>query len=172
MSTSLYDMSVGSYLQIVEAAGKVMSKGADYCAEQGIDPAELVATSLYENMAPLHFQAVCVAHHSLGAIKGLQAGEFAPPSGYGEMDYAGLQGLLTATHEELAGLDADGINGLSGGKVTFKIGGNEIPFTVENFILSFSLPNFYFHATTLYDILRHRGVPLGKMDFLGSLKIG
>ena len=172
MSMSLYEVSVGSYLQIVAAAKNVMQKGADYCTEQDIATDELVAMSLYENMAPLHFQAVCVAHHSLGAIKGLQTGEFAPPNGYGEMDYAGLQGLLAATHDELAALDAGAIDALSDGKVTFKIGGNEIPFSAENFILSFSLPNFYFHATTLYDILRHKGVPLGKMDFLGSLKIG
>jgi len=172
MSTSLYDMSVGTYLQIVQGAQKVMQKGADHFAAQGIDTAEVVATSLFADMAPLHFQAVCVAHHSMGAVKALQNGEFAPPSGYGEMDYAGLQGLLAATGEELAGLDADAVNALSGGKVVFKMGGNEIPFSTENFILSFSLPNFYFHATTLYDILRLKGVPLGKIDFLGPLKIG
>lgn len=172
MTTALYDLSVGSYLQIVEAAANVMQKGADYCTEQGIDLNEVVAARLREDMAPLHFQAVCVAHHSMGAIKGIQAGEFAPPSGYGEMDYAGLQGLLVETSDYLKGLDTDSINGLSGGRLVFKIGGNEIPFSVENFVLSFSLPNFYFHATTLYDILRQQGVPLGKMDFLGALKIG
>lgn len=172
MSTALYDLSVGSYLQIVDAASSVMQKGADYCSEQGTDLNDVVATSLHADMAPLHFQAVCVAHHSMGAIKGLQAGEFAPPSGYGEMDYAGLQGLLGDTSAYLKGLEADAINSLSGGKLVFKIGGNEIPFSVENFVLTFSLPNFYFHATTLYDILRQQGVPLGKMDFLGALKIG
>jgi len=172
MTTALYDLSVGSYTQIVEAAGNVMQKGADYCSEQGIDPNEVVSARLHEDMAPLHFQAVCVAHHSMGAIKGIQAGEFAPPNGYGDMDYAGLQGLLAETLEFLKGLDADTVNGLSGGKLLFKIGGNEIPFSVENFVLSFSLPNFYFHATTLYDIMRQQGVPLGKMDFLGAFKIG
>ena len=172
MSTSLYDLSVGSYLQIVEGANNVMGKGAEHCGAQGINLAEVVAASLYEDMAPLHFQAVAVAHHSMGAVRGIQAGEFAPPSGYGDMDYAGLQNLLASTLDELKALNADDINALSGGKVIFKIGGNEIPFTTENFILSFSLPNFYFHATTLYDILRQQGVPLGKMDFLGPLKIG
>ena len=54
----------------------------------------------------------------------------------------------------------------------FKIGGQEIPFTTDNFLMSFSLPNFYFHATTTYTILRREGVPLGKMDFLGQLHIG
>ena len=54
----------------------------------------------------------------------------------------------------------------------FKIGGNELPFTNENFVQSFSLPNFYFHATTAYDILRMKGVPIGKLDFLGAMKMG
>ena len=54
----------------------------------------------------------------------------------------------------------------------FKIGGNEIPFTTENFVMSFSLPNFYFHATTAYDLLRQKGVPIGKMNFLGPMRMG
>ena len=53
-----------------------------------------------------------------------------------------------------------------------RLGKREMPFTNQNFLLSFSLPNFYFHATTTYDILRMLGVPLGKMDFLGKMKLG
>lgn len=53
----------------------------------------------------------------------------------------------------------------------FKAGSFELPFIAENFVLSFSLPNFYFHATTAYDILRMSGVPLGKMDFLGPMRV-
>ena len=55
--------------------------------------------------------------------------------------------------------------------MAFQIRGNKIPFTAEGFIQSFSLPNFYFHATTAYDILRSKGAPLGKRDFLGQMKI-
>jgi len=51
------------------------------------------------------------------------------------------------------------------------MGDLRLPFTAENFVLSFSLPNFYFHATTAYNILRHRGLPLGKRDFMGKLLI-
>jgi len=69
-------------------------------------------------------------------------------------------------------MDPETVNGLAGRKVVFKLGGNEIPFTAENFLLSFSLPNFYFHAATAYDILRASGVPLGKLDFLSAMKIG
>jgi hypothetical protein len=63
------------------------------------------------------------------------------------------------------------VNACSGKDVTFQIRDNKIPFTAEGFIQSFSLPNFYFHATTAYDILRSKGVPVGKRDFLGKLAI-
>jgi len=55
--------------------------------------------------------------------------------------------------------------------VIFKLGPNSMPFVAEDFILTFSLPNFYFHATTAYDILRSKGVPLGKKDFLGRMRM-
>jgi len=171
MSISLYDASVGSYLQIVESACGVLRKGAEHCAAQERSVDELVDCKLHETMAGLHFQVVSVVHHSLGAIKGVQEGVFAPPSGYPEMDYAGLQAFLDETLASLRALQPEAINALAGGQVVFRFAGNEIPFTTENFLLSFSLPNFYFHATTLYDVLRAQGVPLGKMDYLGRLKM-
>ena len=63
------------------------------------------------------------------------------------------------------------MNALEGKDVTFQFKDFKLPFTAENFLLSFSLPNFYFHATTAYDILRHKGVPLGKRDFTGKLRL-
>ena len=82
------------------------------------------------------------------------------------MDYQGLQTLLADAPEELRAVDADSINALSG------LCSNEIPFSNENFVLSFSLPNLYFHATTAYDILRMQGIGVGKRDFLGQLRMG
>ena len=76
------------------------------------------------------------------------------------------------TLDELKAQSRDEIDALAGGRVVFKLGGNEIPFTAENFAVSFSLPNFYFHATTAYDILRMKGVPIGKRDFIGAMKAG
>lgn len=171
MSVSLYDLSIGSYTQIVEAALGVLEQGADHCAAHGIDLDEVVATRLYPDMANFHFQVTSVTHHSLGAINGLKSGEFSPPR-YAECSYAELQALTTATLGELRAQKPDEIDALSGGKVIFKLGKNEIPFTTENFVLSFSLPNFYFHATTAYDILRSKGVPLGKRVFLGPMRVG
>jgi len=172
MSTSLYDLSVGSFLQMAEATVGIMQVGQQHCAENNINLDDIVANTLHPDMAGFHFQIVCVTHQSLGAIKGLQNGEFAPPSGYEQMDYAGLLALTQQTVEALKALEPASINELSDGTVVFKMGKTEIPFTCENFIQSFALPNLYFHATTAYDILRMQGAPLGKMNFLGQMRIG
>ena len=67
--------------------------------------------------------------------------------------------------------DPDAINAMAGKDMAFQMGDRKIPFTAENFVMSFSLPNFYFHATTAYDILRMNGTPIGKRDFTGRLRI-
>ncbi len=172
MSISFYDASVGSYLQILEGTANALAKGAEHSAEAGLDLQELVMSRLRDDMMPFHFQVVSTAHHSWGAIQGIQKGEFRPPSFELDKDYAGLQALIEEARTGLSGLDRADVEALAEGTLTFKLGKNEIPFTARNFILSFSLPNFYFHATTTYDMLRMQGVPLGKMLFLGQMKAG
>jgi hypothetical protein len=85
---------------------------------------------------------------------------------------AGLQALVGEARDGLAGLDEAEVEALADKSMIFKLGKNELPFTNQNFLFSFSLPNFYFHATTTYDILRMLGVPLGKRNFLGQMKMG
>ena len=171
MTNSFYDLTVGSYVQIVEAATGVLQKSADHFAAKGIDLAEVVETRLIPDMANFHFQVTSLTHHSLGAVNAFKSGEFRPPR-YDDCDYAALQAMTATTLHELKTQSREEIDALADGKVVFKLGDNEIPFTAENFALSFSLPNFYFHATTAYDILRMKGVPLGKRDFLGKMKAG
>lgn len=170
MAISLYDISVANYLQILDAMAGVLDKGAAFAAGKGIDLDTIVDTRLHDDMNPFHFQVVSIWHHSLGAMRGAKAGVFSPPPSL-ELDYAGLQGLVKEASTELRALSENKVNALAGQSMIFKMGDFEIPFTVEGFILSFSLPNFYFHATTAYDILRMQGVPLGKMDFLGNLRV-
>lgn len=172
MSISFYDASVGSYLQVLEAVSGVLDKGANHAAEAGLDLQEIVLTRLHPDMMPLHFQIVSVAHHSLGALEAMQQGSFSPPSFELDMDYAGLQGVVATASARLTALDPTAVESLEDGSLVFKLGKNEIPFTNKNFLLSMSLPNFYFHATTTYSILRMLGVPLGKMDYMGQLKFG
>ncbi len=171
MSVSFYDLTVGSYLQIVEAFAGVLQKGADHFAAEGIDLGEVVEARLIPDMANFHFQATSVTHHSLGAVNAFKTGEFGPPS-FEPCDYAALQAMTASTLDELKAQKRDEIDALGEGSVIFKLGGNEIPFTAQNFALSFSVPNFYFHTTTAYDILRMKGVPIGKRDYLGAMKVG
>jgi hypothetical protein len=171
MATSLYDLTVASYLQIGEALAGVLAKGAAHCAEQGLDTSELVSHRLAPDMADLRFQLCSVVNHSIGAVHAFRTGEAGPPSGYEGLDYAGGRKLLDDALAELKGLDRAEIDALAGGTVTFRMGEMAIPFTTEHFALSFSLPNFYFHATTAYDLLRSKGVAIGKRDFLGRLRV-
>jgi len=171
MAFSLYDASVANYLQILGAIDGVLEKGAAHFREKGIDLGEVIETRLAPDMAPLTFQVISTAHHSRGAMQAAQNGVFTPPGAKPGIDYAGLQALVKEARDELAALKPEAVNGLLGRDVIFKLGERSMPFTAEGFLMSFSLPNFFFHATTTYDILRHRGVPIGKRDFMGRLNL-
>jgi hypothetical protein len=171
MPTSLYDLTVANYLQTVTAVGGFLDKGLAHFQSNNVDPNEVVETRLYADMLPFRFQIVSVAHHSLGAIEGLKKGVFSPPGQTPPLDYAGLRKVIADTTEGLQRLAPAEVNALEGRDMAFQFRDRAIPFAAESFILSFSLPNFYFHAATAYDILRNKGVPLGKRDFLGRLRI-
>jgi hypothetical protein len=171
MAISLYDLSVASYLQSLGAVAGFLEKGASYCGENGVDLDDLVETRLHPDMRPLRFQLVSVAHHSLGALNGIQAGVFKPPPRLPDLDYAALQSRIAGAREELQKFTREEVDALEGRDVIFEIGDRKIPFAAESFVMTFSLPNLYFHATTAYDILRMQGVPLGKSDYMGQLRI-
>jgi len=171
MTFSLYDATVANYLQILGAVGGFLDKGLVHFKEKGIDPEEVVETRLAPDMWPLRAQLVSVAHHSRGALQAARDGVFVPPNVKVDLDYAGLQALVAEARSEIAAMTPDAVNGLIGREVTFKVADRALPFTAEGFLMSFSLPNFFFHATTAYAILRHKGAPLGKRDFMGRLKL-
>jgi hypothetical protein len=171
MALSLYDASVANYLQILGGVSGVLDKGLAHFREKGVDPESIVEARLAPDMLPLRFQIISVAQHSRGAIEGVRDGVFSPPSMKTPYDFAGLQGLVAQTREALSGWTPEAVNALGGKDVIFALGERKLPFTAEGFLMSFSLPNFYFHATTAYDILRTNGVPLGKRDFMGRLNL-
>ena len=86
------------------------------------------------------------------------------------LDYAGLQALIVDAREGLELLSPAEVDALEGRDMVFQAGDVKRSFTAEGFLMSFSLPNFHFHATTAYDILRSKGVPLGKRDYMGKLR--
>jgi hypothetical protein len=171
MATSLYDLSVRSFLQTLGGVESYLDRGLSHCMENNIDPEEIVETRLFPDMLPFRFQLQSVAHHSIGAIEGVKAGVFAPPGDMPPHDYRAMQKHVSEARAALEKLDPAEVNGLEGKDVIFRFRSFEMPFTAENFLMSFSLPNFYFHATTAYDILRQKGVPLGKRDFMGQMRM-
>jgi len=171
MTFSLYDASVANYLQTLGAVGGFLDRGLAHFREKGIDPETIVEARLAPDMLPFRFQIISVAQHSRGAIEGVRDGVFSPPSLKTPYDFAGLQGLVAQARETLSAWTPEAVNGLTGKDVIFALGEHKLPFTAEGFLMSFSLPNFYFHASTAYDILRTNGVPLGKRDFMGRLKL-
>ena len=170
MAISLYEVSVGSMLQTVGAVSAFVEKGRAWSQDVGISTDEIVEARLADDMFPFRFQLLSVVHHSINAIEGARAGVFGPPAPQ-DLDFVGLQGLVADSYARLKALSAEEVNALEGREVIFRIGQSQIPFTAEGFLMSFSLPNLHFHAATAYDILRQKGAPLGKRDYLGAMKI-
>lgn len=170
MAINLYDVTVASSIQIVGAVAGVLQKGLEHLGETQAN--ELLSYRLTDDMLPMAFQLNSVRHHSLGAVQGMQAGVFEPPPSLPAMNYVEFQAFIAETLESLKSISAGDVNELEGKPMLFKMGDFEVPFVCENFSLSFSVPNLMFHATTVYDMLRMKGVVLGKQDYLGQMRVG
>lgn len=169
MAISLYDITVPAFLQVVTALRTVLAKGQDFAEANGIDPDTLVQERLIEDMFPLGLQIQRVADHSAGALRDVSKGAFTMPS-HDLTDFLGLTGLLTRAEAELKSWSREAVEALEGRPFVFDTGSSRTEYSAEAFLLSFSIPNFYFHAVTAYDILRAKGVPIGKRDYMSSLR--
>ena len=170
MAISLYDANVPNYLQILSSFRGVLDKGLAHARETGIDPDSLVEARLAEDMFPLSFQVQRVADHSAGALRDVSQGAFTLPSKV-SFDYAGLQRLIAEAETAVSGWTREAVNALEGREVLFDTGRSPArTFTAEAFLFSFSIPNFHFHTVTAYGILRMKGAPIGKMDYLGQTR--
>jgi hypothetical protein len=171
MAASLYDLSVASFLQTVGAVAGFLDRAAQHCVETGADPDDFVDARLFEDMAPFHFQIEALCHHSVWGVEAVKTGVFAPPGLVGPMPFADLQAMTVQAVKALKAFAPDEVDGWAGKDLDLQIGPRRLAFTAETFILSFSLPNFHFHAVTAYDILRMKGVPIGKRDYEGRLRV-
>jgi hypothetical protein len=170
MATSLYDLSVPTFLQSVKAVVGFLDRAVRHCAETRADPDDFVHARLFDDMAPFHFQIEAAWHHSVWGLEAVKTGVFAPPPLVGPVPFAELQAMIGKAERALEAFTPDEVNSWAGKDLDLQIGPRRLAFTSETFILSFSLPNFYFHTVTAYDILRTRGVPLGKRDYEGRLR--
>ena len=172
MQLSFYDASVLCYQQVLDSTANILKKGEAHAASNNQSLDDIVQYRMHETMQPFSFQVISVWHHSYGAIKGMRDGVFAPPPKKPDIDYAGLCALIDEARDFMKEETIDSMEALSGQKMHFKMGDMEIPFITDKFLATFSKPNFYFHATTTYAILRAMGTPLGKMDYLGNMAVG
>lgn len=167
MPLSLHAALVPSWLQILGAGRTWLDKAVAH----GMAEAELAEARLVEDMFPFAYQVKSMAVHSQGAIEGVRQGVFSPvmgealPGTVAEMS-ARLDGAIAM----LESVGEDELEGFTGRPMRFEIGERRLDFTAEDFLLSFSQPNFYFHASMAYAILRAKGVPVGKRDYIGALR--
>jgi uncharacterized protein len=171
MAFSLYAATIPSYLQILGAVGGLVAKAEAHCAQTGVPPAELIEAQLAADMWPLATQVKSTVMHSVGAIEGVRKGVFAPDPSAPRDSFAGLKTQVADAIAMLEKVSAAEVDGFVGRDMRFEFRDRRLDFTAEDFLLSFSQPNFYFHATTVYDILRFKGLRLEKRDFTGRVRL-
>lgn len=172
MPLSLHAALVPGWIQILGACRGWLDKSEGYCRETGSAEETLIDARLAEDMFPFGYQVKSCTIHSLGAIEGVRRGTFSPDWSEPPASFSALRAQLDDTVTGLQALTPAEMEEFIGQPMLFTIGQKyRLDFTAENFLLGFTQPNFHFHATTAYDILRARGVPLGKVDYLGALPV-
>jgi hypothetical protein len=166
MTISMYSASVPVFSSMLKGLSHLLSKGEADAAARNIRPEVFLAARLAPDMLPLTAQVQIASDHAKGACARL-SGRDPLTLEDKEASFAELQDRLGRVQDYLGGFDAADIDGSEERPVMLKLGGQERTFTGMQYLLHFAVPNFYFHVTTAYDILRHNGVPLGKPDFFG-----
>jgi uncharacterized protein len=167
MTLSMYQASVPSFQRTLKALDAVLDKAVANAAERKIDPAVLVNARLAPDMHPLSRQ-IQIATDGVKGCAARLAGVEVPSFADTETTFPDLKERIAKTLAFIATIKPEQIDGSEARDISLKAGPRELNFKGQDYLLFFVLPNFYFHATTAYDILRHNGVPLGKLDFLGA----
>jgi len=171
MAFSLYDATIPAYRQTLGAVAGLLVTAEALCAEKQLAPEDIIAARLAEDMLPFAYQVKSTVVHSLGSIEGVRRGVFSPDMTPPPQTFAALKARIAEGLSALEAIQPSEIEGFIGRDTRFEFREHRLEFTAENFLLSFSLPNFYFHAATAYDILRWKGARIGKRDFMGRLRL-
>jgi hypothetical protein len=167
MSLSIYEVSVPVFVRMLGNLAAVLGKGAASAEARSIDPLVLTAARLAPDMFPLSRQVQIACDAAKGGAARLAVIE--PPSHPDvETTFPELLARIESTIAFLNTIPEERFQGAETRTVTLKLRGTEMVLPGATFLLNFALPNFYFHVSTAYDILRHNGVGLGKADFLGA----
>jgi uncharacterized protein len=168
MTISMSEASVPAFDQTLTALAAVLDKAEGHCAARKIDPAVLLGARLFPDMFPLSRQVQIACDFAKGTAARL-AGQEVPSWPDEEQTFAELKARIDKTLAFVKSVPAARIDGSEGRAITLKAGPRELSFKGQDYLVGFALPNFYFHATTAYALLRHNGVELGKRDFLGGI---
>lgn len=166
MSLSMYQASIPAFVRALNVLSALLKKGEEHAAEHGIVPDILLGARLADDMMPLTAQVQRVSDAAklcVARLAGIDAPKF-------EDNEASFQQLRERIEKTLAFLESVGEAQLEGSDtrdITLTFGAFSQSFTGQSYLLTFALPNFYFHVTTAYGILRAQGVKIGKLDFLG-----
>lgn len=167
MSLTLSKASVPAFVRGLTVLSNLLKKGEEHAAQAGMAPEALLGARLADDMLPLSAQVQRASDASKFAVQRISGGE-APKFADNETTFAQLQERIANTIAWLQGVEAAQIDAGEDREVTLKWGSFGATFDGESYLLSFALPNFYFHVVTAYDILRNQGVRIGKLDYLGS----
>ena len=168
MTVSMYKASAPIFVQFLASLSAVLDKAAAHAEAKNIDPAVLLNMRLYPDMYPLARQVREATTHAARAC-GHIAGAELPMFTNTEASIPALKERIARTIDFIKGLQPAQIDGTEDKEITIKFpSGAERKFTGQALLLNFSMPNFYFHYTTAYDILRNCGVELAKRDFIGT----
>ncbi|MEI9996216.1 MAG: DUF1993 domain-containing protein [Rhizomicrobium sp.] len=167
MTISMYRVSVPVFTRHLTALAAVLDKAAAFAEAKKFDQAVLLGTRLYPDMFPLAVQVGQVCAHAARGVAQL-AGLPQPEFGAAETTIAALKERVTKTLDFVKSATPAQIDGTDDKDIVLKFGSREMPFKGEQFLLGFTLPNFFFHHTTAYDILRSLGLEIGKRDFMGA----
>lgn len=184
MAASFYDVFVPTFLQTTRSIGECLDRAARHCVETGANPDDFPGAKLVDDMAPFWFQIEALKNHAVWGLETAKTGVFAPPPLVSATRFADLRAMIAEAVTAMEALSPAEVNSWFGRKLdiviyqpvdvanatTSKWGPQTMAMTPEIFLLSYSLPNFYFHAVTAYNIMRSRGVPLGKYHFQGQLR--
>jgi len=168
MDNLMYSLSAPVFVRFLRNLEGVLDKGAAYATARKIDPAVLVGARLFPDMFPLSAQVRIAGDYAKGAVARLTGNE-PPKYEDSEATFDDLKARVAKTIAYVESFKPEQFDGAATRTVTMKMRGEDRSFDGATYLANIVLPNFYFHLTTAYDILRHNGVELGKRDFIGPL---
>lgn len=166
MSLSLYQASVPVFVRMFGNLSTILDKAAAYAEARKIDPVVLLNARLAPDMHPLTRQIQIASDAAKGCAARL-AGLDVPSYADNEASFAELKARIDKTLAFIQSVPPEQIAAGAGREILLKMPSGELRFSAEDYLLHFVLPNFFFHLTTAYAILRHNGLDIGKMDYLG-----